>query len=103
MRIGVTDEAIARVKVILKSQPEDTFVRVWVEGGGCSGYQYKFDLDKKMEGDSILDDVMLIDQYSIQYMNGAIIDFVDEIAGSYFKVENPQAKASCGCGTSFSV
>jgi iron-sulfur cluster assembly accessory protein len=82
-------------------------LRVSVQGGGCSGFQYKFDVDRAQGDDDVTvvrDGVtVLIDQVSLQYLAGSEIDFVDDLIGASFKVNNPKAKASCGCGTSFSL
>jgi len=82
-------------------------LRVSVEGGGCSGFQYKFDVDRDIATDDLVIDrdgaVVLIDPVSLKYMDGAEIDFVDDLIGASFKVANPNATASCGCGTSFSI
>ena len=82
-------------------------LRVSVEGGGCSGFQYKFDIERaKAEDDLVLTRdgaVVLIDPVSVNYMAGSQIDFVDDLIGQSFKINNPQATASCGCGTSFSL
>ena len=82
-------------------------LRVSVEGGGCSGFQYKFDMDRTMAADDRVISregaVILIDPVSVNYMAGSEIDFVDDLIGASFKVNNPQAKASCGCGTSFAL
>jgi iron-sulfur cluster assembly accessory protein len=80
---------------------------VSVEGGGCSGFQYKFDVERDIADDDLVIDrngaVVLIDPISLKYMDGAEIDFVDDLIGASFKVANPNATASCGCGTSFSI
>jgi iron-sulfur cluster assembly accessory protein len=80
---------------------------VSVEGGGCSGFQYKFDTDRTKAADDLVISrdgaVILIDPVSVNYMAGSEIDFVDDLIGASFKVNNPQAKASCGCGTSFAL
>jgi iron-sulfur cluster assembly accessory protein len=82
-------------------------LRVSVEGGGCSGFQYKFDLVDAREADDFVIErngaVVVIDPVSLQYMDGAEIDFVDDLIGAAFKIKNPVATASCGCGTSFSI
>jgi iron-sulfur cluster assembly accessory protein len=78
-----------------------------VSGGGCSGFQYGFDLDRNRAGDDIVIErdgaVVLIDPVSLPYMGGSEIDFVDSLIGQSFQIHNPNATASCGCGTSFSV
>ena len=82
-------------------------MRVSVEGGGCSGFSYKFDLVSDADADDLVlekgDAKVLIDSLSLVYMNGAEIDFVDNLLGQSFQIKNPNAVASCGCGTSFSV
>jgi iron-sulfur cluster assembly accessory protein len=82
-------------------------LRVSVEGGGCSGFQYKFDLvSKTAPGDLVVrrdGATVLIDPVSVEYLAGSEIDYVDDLIGASFKIHNPNATASCGCGTSFSV
>jgi iron-sulfur cluster assembly accessory protein len=82
-------------------------LRVSVEGGGCSGFQYKFDMERaKAEDDLVIardGAVVLIDSMSVTYMAGSEIDFVDDLIGASFKIKNPKAVAACGCGTSFSL
>ena len=82
-------------------------LRVSVEGGGCSGFQYAFDVDNDRQADDLVIErdgaVVLVDAVSVQYMDGSVIDFVDDLIGQSFKIENPNATASCGCGTSFSL
>ena len=82
-------------------------LRVSVEGGGCSGFQYKFDMDHNRAPDDLLirrdSALVLIDQVSLGYLAGSEIDFVDDLMGAAFRVNNPNAKASCGCGTSFAL
>jgi iron-sulfur cluster assembly accessory protein len=105
--VTMTDRAARRIGEILKSEPEGAMLRVSVEGGGCSGFQYKFDFDRtKGEDDIVLardGATVLIDSVSLQYMAGAEIDYVDDLIGASFKINNPVAAASCGCGTSFTV
>jgi iron-sulfur cluster assembly accessory protein len=105
--VMLTERAARRVGQILKSEPPGSMLRVSVEGGGCSGFQYKFDLvDTKAEDDLVLardGATVLVDPVSVQYMAGAEIDFVDDLIGASFKINNPVATSSCGCGTSFSV
>ncbi len=82
-------------------------LRVSVEGGGCSGFQYKFDMDREKTSDDLVISrdgaTVLIDPMSVNYMAGSEIDFVDDLIGASFKIKNPNATASCGCGTSFSL
>jgi iron-sulfur cluster assembly accessory protein len=105
--VTLTERAARRIGQILKEEPDGVMLRVSVEGGGCSGFQYKFDLDRSKSADDLVlardGIVVLIDPVSVQYMAGAEIDFVDDLIGASFKVKNPVATASCGCGTSFSV
>jgi iron-sulfur cluster assembly accessory protein len=105
--ITVSERAARRIGDILKREPSGTMLRVSVEGGGCSGFQYKFDMDRTKAADDLVISrdgaVILIDPVSVNYMAGSEIDFVDDLIGASFKVNNPQAKASCGCGTSFAL
>ena len=105
--VSVSARAARRIGEILKREPAGAMLRVSVEGGGCSGFQYKFDIEHaKAEDDfEIARDgaVVLIDPMSLQFMAGAEIDFVDDLIGASFKVANPNATAACGCGTSFSI
>ena len=105
--ITVSERAARRIGEILKGEPTGTMLRVTVEGGGCSGFQYKFDVERAKADDDLVISrdgaVVLIDPMSVNYMAGSEIDFVDDLIGASFKVKNPQAKASCGCGTSFAL
>ena len=105
--IRVTEGAARKIFEILVREPAGTMLRVSVEGGGCSGFQYKFDTEKSRADDDIVIEksgaTVLIDPVSLNYMTGSEIDFVDDLIGSSFKVNNPQATASCGCGTSFAL
>lgn len=105
--VTVSDNAFERIEKILSNQSDKIALRVSVEGGGCSGFSYKFDLvEGKEDSDLILEKgnaCVLIDDMSLVYMNGSEIDFVDDLMGQSFQVKNPNAIASCGCGTSFSI
>ncbi|MCW5687763.1 MAG: iron-sulfur cluster insertion protein ErpA [Pseudolabrys sp.] len=105
--VTVSERAARRIGEILKNEPAGTMLRVSVEGGGCSGFQYKFDMDREKASDDIVISrdgaTVLIDPMSVEYMAGSEIDFVDDLIGASFKVKNPNATASCGCGTSFSL
>lgn len=105
--VTMTERAARRIGEILRTEPSGAMLRVSVEGGGCSGFQYKFDVERaKGEDDIVLardGATVLIDSVSLQYLAGSEIDYVDDLIGASFKVNNPQAKASCGCGTSFSL
>jgi iron-sulfur cluster assembly accessory protein len=103
--LTVSARAAQRIGEILKQEPPGTMLRLSVEGGGCSGFQYKFDMDRNQGSDDTLvrrdDAIVLVDQMSLQFLAGSEIDFVDDLIGASFRVNNPNAKASCGCGTSF--
>lgn len=105
--VTLTENAAKRISEIIAAEPEAKLLRVSVEGGGCSGFQYKFDLvADKAEDDTILERdgaVVLIDPVSLGFLEGSEIDFVDELIGASFQIRNPNATASCGCGTSFSI
>jgi iron-sulfur cluster assembly accessory protein len=105
--ITVTERAAHRIGEILRREPVGTMLRVSVEGGGCSGFQYKFDMDSAQAADDVVirrgGATVLIDQTSVGYLAGSEIDFVDDLIGASFRINNPQATASCGCGTSFSI
>jgi iron-sulfur cluster assembly accessory protein len=105
--VTMTERAARRIGEILRGEPAGTMLRVSVEGGGCSGFQYKFDIDRaKADDDLVLTRdgaSVLIDPLSLGYMQGAEIDFVDDLIGASFRVVNPNATASCGCGTSFAL
>lgn len=107
MPVTLTERAARRIAEIVAGEPAGTMLRVSVEGGGCSGFQYMFDLvdgaaadDQVIERDSAK---VLIDPISMAYLAGSEIDFVDDLIGAAFKIQNPNATASCGCGTSFSL
>jgi len=105
--ITVSERAARRIGEILKSEPAGTMLRVSVEGGGCSGFQYKFGMERAQAADDLViardGATVLIDPVSVQYMAGSEIDFVEDLIGASFKVKNPKATASCGCGTSFAL
>ena len=105
--ISVTARAASRIAEILKAEPAARMMRVSVEGGGCSGFQDKFDLVPRSEPDDLVVErggvQVLVDPVSLPYMAGSELDFVDDLIGAQFKIKNPQAKAACGCGTSFTV
>lgn len=105
--VGVTESAVRRIAAILATEPPQSVLRVSVEGGGCSGFQYKFDITREREADDIViageGATVVIDPVSLEYMSGSHIDFVDDLIGASFKIENPHATASCGCGTSFAL
>jgi iron-sulfur cluster assembly accessory protein len=105
--VTITERAARRIGEILKTEPAGAMLRLSVMGGGCSGFQYKFDVENtKAADDQAIERngvTMLVDSVSLQYLAGSEVDFVEDLIGASFKVNNPQAKASCGCGTSFSL
>lgn len=105
--VTLSEAAARRIADILASEAGKSALRVSVEGGGCSGFSYKFDLvDQPDEDDIVLekgDARVLIDSLSLVYMGGSEIDFVDNLMGQSFQINNPNAVASCGCGTSFTI
>jgi iron-sulfur cluster assembly accessory protein len=107
MDVTLSERAAKRISKILSAEPGGTALRISVSGGGCSGFQYGFDLDATRAPDDIIVErggaVVLIDSVSLPYMGGAEIDFVDDLIGQSFQIHNPNATASCGCGTSFSI
>ena len=102
----VSKSAIKRI-VEVSRKNKKKFFRISIDGGGCQGFSYKFDFDDKInEGDKVLDynEVqILIDTTSLKFINDAKLDFVEDMIGSYFKISNPKATSTCGCGISFSV
>ena len=105
--VTVSASAAKRVAKIVANEPPGTALRVSVSGGGCSGFQYEFGLVQEREDDDLVIErdgaTVLIDSVSLMYMTGSEIDFVDELIGASFQINNPNATASCGCGTSFSI
>jgi iron-sulfur cluster insertion protein len=104
--ITLSERAARRIVEILRTE-DATLVRVSVEGGGCSGFQYRFDLVQDTAPDDFLVERdgarVVVDPVSLGFVQGAEIDFVDDLIGASFKIKNPNVTASCGCGTSFSV
>lgn len=105
--VTLSDAAAKRIAAIVGAEAGKSALRVAVEGGGCSGFSYKFDLVSGPEADDVVveknDAKVLIDKLSLIYMAGSEIDFVDNLLGQSFQIKNPNAVASCGCGTSFSI
>jgi iron-sulfur cluster assembly accessory protein len=103
----ITDRAANRIGKILAGEGDGAMLRVSVEGGGCSGFQYKFGVDKTKAEDDLTfvrnGITVLVDPVSVNYLAGSELDYVDDLIGASFRVNNPNATASCGCGTSFSV
>lgn len=102
IRVALTDKANEKISTILKG---DEFIRLYIQGGGCSGFQYMFDVVPAMEEDDIKvpGSRLLIDPLSYQYIENSVIDYINELVGSKFIVNNPQATTTCGCGQSFTL
>jgi iron-sulfur cluster assembly accessory protein len=105
--LSITANAARRIGEILSGEPTGAMLRISVNGGGCSGFQYGFDIDRERNDDDLLLErdgaKVLVDETSLQYLQGSVVDFVDDLIGQSFKIQNPQATSSCGCGTSFSL
>lgn len=106
--LAVSANAARRVKKIIEAEGKaDLKLRVSVSGGGCSGFQYNFALDDKTAPDDVAVEqdgvTVLVDGMSLMYVLGSELDFVEDLTGSYFRMSNPNATASCGCGTSFAI
>ncbi len=102
----VTERAFARLAEINDASGEGKALRVAVEGGGCSGFQYEIKLDDPAEDDLVLEgggQKVVVDSVSLPFLADAVIDFTEELIGARFTIENPNATSSCGCGTSFSM
>ncbi len=106
--LGISAAAAERLAYLLRQEDDpDTMLRVTVSGGGCSGYQYKFDFDRQAGPDDRVferDGVRVVtDSASLGLLAGAQVDYIDDLIGAYFTVNNPNASSSCGCGTSFAI
>ena len=105
--ITLSERATRRIAEILKAEAAPALFRVSVEGGGCSGFQYRFDLVTETTQDDLLVERdgarVVVDPVSLGFLHGAELDFVDDLIGAQFKLNNPNVTAACGCGTSFSV
>lgn len=105
--LTLTPAAAKRIAWIAEKQSKPAILRLSVEGGGCSGFQYKFDLAKDPEGDDIVSETdgvrLIVDPVSLDLVGGSVVDFVESLGGAAFKVENPNAAAGCGCGSSFGI
>ena len=107
MSITLTDGLVKRIKSLQTQQNNPALkLRIMVDSGGCQGFEYKFSLDTEVKPDDELFEKdgagVIIDDISLPYMRGAVIDFTDDLIGAHFKIDNPNASSSCGCGTSFS-
>ena len=106
-RITLAPNAAKRVAAIAAKQGKPAMLRLSVEGGGCSGFQYKFGLAETPDGDDAVSETdgvrLLVDSVSLDLVAGCVVDYVESLGGAAFKVANPQASAGCGCGSSFAV
>jgi iron-sulfur cluster assembly accessory protein len=105
--LTLTPAAAKRVAWIADRQSKPAILRLSVEGGGCSGFQYKFDLTETAESDDMVSETegvrLVVDPVSLGLVSGSTVDFVESLGGVAFKVENPNAAAGCGCGSSFGI
>ena len=105
--LTLSPSAAQRISAIGAQEGRAVMLRVAVEGGGCSGFQYQFDLVEEAQPDDLRIErdgaAALVDEMSLVLLKGSVIDYVDELAGAEFRVRNPNAKSSCGCGVSFSI
>lgn len=105
--LTLTPAAAKRVALIAERQSRPAILRLSVEGGGCSGFQYKFDLTDSPDNDDMVSETdgvqLVVDPVSLDLVSGSVVDFVESLGGAAFRVENPQAAAGCGCGSSFGI
>lgn len=105
--VAVTENAARRINAVMAKEGPGSMLRVSVAGGGCSGFQYVFDVDREKREDDVVIErdgaTVLIDETSLDLLSGSTIDFVDDLVGQSFRITNPNASSSCGCGTSFAV
>ena len=99
----ITDKAKKKIENLLKKESINKFFRIEVKGGGCSGYKYHFSTDNKINEDDIIYENVLIDKSSFVFVEGSMLDFSEKLIENTFKIINPKATSSCGCGSSFSV
>jgi iron-sulfur cluster assembly protein len=106
-QITITEKAAEKIKEFMKEESGETYLRVYVQGGGCSGLSYGMGFESKPEEDDIVMEEngvkYIVDSYSIDSLKGANVDYVESLMGSGFKIDNPNVKKSCGCGHSFST
>lgn len=106
--ITITEAAQSKIlEVLSEEEDQNCKLRLFVQGGGCSGFQYGFTIDDEQNEDDLEIEAgqtkVLIDSISIQYLQGSVVDYVDDLNGSRFNIKNPQAESTCGCGSSFSI
>lgn len=107
MMLTLTPAAARRVAWIAERQAKPAVLRLAVDGGGCSGFQYRFELADGPDGEDAISETdgvrLIVDPISLDLVSGSVVDFVESLGGAAFKVENPQAAAGCGCGSSFGI
>ena len=101
--IKFTDKAIKQINHLLSQKDKGSVFRIAIKGGGCSGFQYDFSVDKNPQEDDLKFENILIDKTSADMLKGSEVDYVSELIGNSFKISNPKSKSSCGCGVSFSL
>ena len=101
--IKFTDKAIKQINFLLNDKKKGSYFRIAIKGGGCSGFQYDFTFENERKDDDLMHENILIDKTSADLLKGSQIDYVHELIGNSFKINNPQTKSSCGCGVSFSL
>ena len=101
--IKFTDNAIKQINHLLSTKDKGSFFRIAIKGGGYSGFQYDFSFDKEPNNEDLKYENILIDKASADLLKGSEVDYVKELVGDSFKINNPQTKSSCGCGVSFSL
>ena len=101
--VKFTDKALKQINNLLSKKEKDSYFRIAIKGGGCSGFQYDFSIDNKKNDNDLSDHRILIDATSANLLKGSVVDYSEELIGNSFKITNPQNKSSCGCGMSFSL
>lgn len=106
--IILTENSLLKIKDIISEESDKSAkLRVFVEGGGCSGFNYGFKLDNEINEDDFIvensNELVIVDSISMQYLSGSVIDYVEDLVGSSFRIDNPNAETTCGCGSSFNV
>ena len=100
--INFTKQAVERINQLVSKKTDGTFFRIAVKGGGCSGFQYEFTFDDKIDENDLKQENIVVDKSSLELLKGSQVDYSTELIGSSFKITNPKTKSSCGCGISFS-
>ncbi len=106
MQFNIKDSAKERISSLLTEKPKGNFFRISVLGGGCNGYEYKFEFDNKLEQDDFkfgTNNLIIIDKISAPFLHGSTLEYIDEIGNAKFNIINPNADSNCGCGNSFSI